>query len=351
MRPWSAMSRVAEVLRSSYRSQVLLGLALSGGLSGAWVQALADPGIDAGAAAQLARMASAADNLDYQGTLVYLADNRLETLHIVHRVSGGEVAERLVSLSGPVRALARRRDEVTCALSDDRSISVKRQAALPTLLKSTTIDPAVLSANYFVHPLGETRVAGRDTDVVGVVPRDDYRYGYRFYLDRKTGLSLKSDLMGNGGIPVEQVMFATVQFGATEVAPEGLADPVVSRPTDSPAYVLDQASDPAATDFSPWRFETLPPGFALRMRDTLPGGPDGTGGQVEHFLVTDHLASMSVFVEDAAQSGLDGPTRIGAVHAIGGRIAGYQVTVVGQVPAETVAAVLAGLRHTAGGQQ
>jgi sigma-E factor negative regulatory protein RseB len=87
------------------------------------------------------------------------------------------------------------------------------------------------------------------------------------------------------------------------------------------------------------------------MRDTLPGGPDGTGGQVEHFLVTDHLASMSVFVEDAAQSGLDGPTRIGAVHAIGGRIAGYQVTVVGQVPAETVAVVLAGLRYTAGGQQ
>ena len=330
----------------------MLGLALFGGLSGAWVQALADPGIDAGAAAQLARMASAADNLDYQGTLVYLADNRLETLHIVHRVSGGEVAERLVSLSGPVRALARQRDEVTCALSDDRSISVKRQAALPALLKSTTIDPAVLSANYFVHPLGETRVAGRDTDVVGVIPRDDYRYGYRFYLDRKTGLSLKSDLMGNGGIPVEQVMFATVQFGATEVAPEGLAG--CSRRRDrpiAPRQVPDQASAPADTGASPWRFETLPPGFALRMRDTLPGGPEGTGGQVEHFLVTDHLASVSVFVEDAAQSGLDGPTRIGAVHAIGGRIAGHQVTVVGQVPAETVAAVLAGLRHTAEGQQ
>lgn len=344
------MSRVVEVMRRSHLSQALLGLALIAGLPGPVAQAVDDPDIDAGAAAQLARMASAADNLDYQGTLVYLADNRLETLHIVHRVSDGEVAERLVSLSGPVRTLARQRDEVTCALSDDRSISVKRQAALPTLLKSTSIDPVVLGANYFVHPLGETRVAGRDTDVLGVIPRDDYRYGYRFYLDRKTGLSLKSDLMGNGGIPIEQVMFATVQFGATEAVPGGLPDAAAPRPTDGPAQVHEQVGDPTDTSAAPWRFETLPPGFVLRMRDTLPGGPEGSEGRVEHFLVTDHLASVSVFVEDIAQGGLEGPTRIGAVHAIGGRIAGHQVTVVGQVPAETVAAVLGGLRHTGEGR-
>lgn len=298
-----------------------------------------------GPAAQLARMATAVDNLDYEGTLVYLSDNRLETLYIVHRIAGGEVEERLISLSGPVRAVTRRHDEVTCVLSEGNPISIKRKAGIPDLLRTRAIDPETLAANYFVHPLGETRVAGRDTDVVGVIPRDDYRYGNRFYLDRQTGLPLKSDLMGTQGDPIEQIMFTAVQVdpaGARPAAggndpvqapPEGVAPPRASTAGEAP---------PAGLMASAWRFEALPPGFAIRMHDSW---PEGAGGKAEHFLITDHLASVSVFVEGEGQGGLTGATRIGAVHAVGGRIAGHQVTVIGQVPAATVEAVLAGLRH------
>jgi sigma-E factor negative regulatory protein RseB len=298
-----------------------------------------ESGVEGSVAAQLARMAAAVDDLNYEGTLVYLADNRLEALHIVHRLDGGEVQERLVSLSGPVRAVTRHRDEVTCVLSEERPISIKRKTGVADLLRTRAIDPNMLSANYFVHPLGETRVAGRDTDVVGVIPRDDFRYGYRFYLDRQTGLPLKSDLMDTGGVPIEQIMFAVVAIDSA-AAP--------AQPPDGPP--VERGEAPSVTDeihrigpmTSGWRFESLPPGFALRMHD---GWPEGAGGKAEHFLVTDHLASVSVFVEGEGQGGLSGATRMGAVHAAGGRIGGHQVTVVGQVPAETVAAVLAGLRH------
>lgn len=61
------------------------------------------------------------------------------------------------------------------------------------------------------------------------------------------------------------------------------------------------------------------------------------GGQpVDHFVLSDGLASVSVYVETNPREGLEGSTRIGAVHAVGRRVSGYQVTVVGEVPAVTV---------------
>jgi sigma-E factor negative regulatory protein RseB len=181
--------------------------------------------------------------------------------------------------------------------------------------------------------------------VVGVIPRDDFRYGYRFYLDRQTGLPLKSDLMGTEGDPIEQIMFAAVQVDSAGAGPAATgARPAQPVPEGDLSLTAETAggAQPAGQTASAWRLEALPPGFALRMHDRW---PEGAGGQAEHLVVTDHLASVSIFVEGEGQGGLTGASRIGAVHAVGGRIAGHQVTVVGQVPAETVAAVLAGLRH------
>ena len=70
---------------------------------------------------------------------------------------------------------------------------------------------------------------------------------------------------------------------------------------------------------------------------------------MQHLVLSDGLASVSVYVESDPQAeGLEGGTRIGAVHAAGRRISGHQVTVVGEVPLETVEAVLAGIRRIPG---
>jgi sigma-E factor negative regulatory protein RseB len=346
------MARVVSVLSAPClsRSQTRrLGSALIiAGLALTSVQAVANGPPDT-PAEQLIRMAAAVDGLDYEGTLVYLADNRMETLHIVHRVDGGRVDERLISLSGPVRAVARQETEVTCALSGDQPISVKRRPEVPPLLRHRAIDPDTVADHYFIHPLGEIRVAGRDTDVVGIIPRDDYRFGYRFYLDRATGLPLKSDLMGTEGDPIEQVMFTAIQVAPGPGAPPAGADQtqpaIEAMPAALPAAVSPSLPLLGQAATGPWRFRDLPPGFVVRMRASL---PQGDSGPAEHFLVSDQLASVSVFVEDTGSPGLAGATRIGGIHALGGRIDGHQVTVVGQVPAITLEAVLSAIYRDPG---
>ena len=286
------------------------------------------------AAEQLDRMADAMRSLSYEGTLVYLHNNRLETLHIEHRIEHGQPRERLVSLNGPSRTMTREHDRVTCELSDSHSISVDGRGRAQDMLRSKAIDPETLSARYLIHPLGEARVAGRQTDVVGIIPRDNLRYGYRFYLDVETGLPLKSDLMGEGAEPIEQIMFTSLRFLASEDV--GVVHAAVETGQDT------DVSRTVAEDAGIWRFADMPVGFELVMHDHL---RDGIGHPTEHFVLSDGLASVSIYVELDAADGLDGATRIGAIHAVGGRISGHQVTVVGEVPALTVQTVLANIRY------
>jgi sigma-E factor negative regulatory protein RseB len=276
---------------------------------------------------QLQRMASALRSLSYEGTLVYSHDGRLETLRIVHRIDDGRVHERLESLNGPLRTMTRVQDQVTCHLSDARPISVRDQGLGTDLLRSRAIDPAALASNYLIHHLGSARVAARQTEVVGIIPRDRMRYGYRFFIDQETGLPLKFDLMDSEHKAIEQIMFTALELHAEQPPPS----PARSAEAGDPA-------PPAPPSLGPWRLDPLPAGFEVVMVDHW---TDDEDDRVEHFVLSDGLASISVYVENGDQEGLSGGSRIGAVHAVGGVVEGHQVTVVGEVPAQTVEAVLA----------
>ncbi len=289
-------------------------------------------------AEQLARMANALRSLSYEGTVVYLHDNQLESLRVIHRVEDGQVREHLVSLNGPIRTLTREKGSVTCELSASRPISVRGPSMGRETLHPGMPDPRVLRNHYGVHSLGDARVAGRYTQVVGVIPRDRLRYGYRFYLDRESGLPLKSDLMGQQADPIEQVMFTSLDLLPSQGAVSDVG-PVPRPPGHGPKRPVP--------DLLPWRFDALPPGFIPVMHTDW---RDAGGQPVDHFVLSDGLASVSVYVEGNPREVLEGGTRIGAVHAVGKRVSGHQVTVVGEVPRETVEAVLAGIRHIPGRQ-
>ncbi|WP_295433971.1 MucB/RseB C-terminal domain-containing protein [uncultured Thiodictyon sp.] len=293
------------------------------------------------AARLLERMTTALRTLDYQGTLVYLIDNRLETLYLTHRIAQGRVQERLVSLSGPVRTLDRERDRVTCLLPDAQPLSVARHAVHP-LAATGPIDPVALAGRYHIEVRGAARVAGRDASVLMIRPRDQLRYGYQFYLDRATGLPLKSDLIDARGETIEQLLFTSIDLGSE---PSSAAQAAAVQAAAEQGSAARSAGAPQAPPHSPpgptrWRFDGRPPGFELAAHDLM---EDGRGAVVEHFVFSDQLSSYSLFIESGAADGLRGGTRIGAVHAAGGLVNGHQVTAVGEVPAATVAAAVAGL--------
>jgi sigma-E factor negative regulatory protein RseB len=283
------------------------------------------------AAVWLERMTESVRSLSYEGILVYLHQNRLETLSLDHRVKDGQVEERLIALSGPIRAVARGKDRVNCVLTDGRPISVEHKGGA-RFLDTDGIDPEALQEHYSVEHLGRARIAGRDTEVVGIIPKDDLRYGYRFHIDRETALPLKSDLIDRHQEPLEQLMFTSISLhpsSPSQAAPLIQATPSLRRA-------------PATSPSSQWRFEPMPDGFDLVMQHQIDQA-DGT--RVEHFLFTDRLSSYSIYIEPASDGGLEGGANIGSVHAAGRRFDAHQITAVGEVPMVTVQTAIAGVHR------
>lgn len=318
--------------------------------AGPLLGASATPG-DLSPSEWLARMSSALNELEYEGTLVYLHGHELSALRIAHRIDDGQARESLLALSGPVRAVVRDRQEVTCVLPNAHAILVPRNVSgARAALKQGPFDVERLQDFYLVHPLGRSRIAGRDTQVIGIIPRDDLRYGYRFYIDDETGLPLKTDLMDASATPIEQVMFTEVEFigdGEESIPALAAARSVPKGPRHSPKAagvvtalppVRETGPDAGGAEFSlsPWRLASLPAGYRVVDGDELHGSRDAAR---RWFMVSDGLAVVSVYIEEDRGRGLDGQRQVGALNAAGRLVDGHQVTVVGEVPTQTVQAI------------
>src|SRR5262249_58600043 len=54
----------------------------------------------------------------------------------------------------------------------------------------------------------------RDTHVIAVSPKDEYRYGYQLWIDESTGMPLKSQLIDAHGQVIEQIVFASLTLSS-----------------------------------------------------------------------------------------------------------------------------------------
>ena len=297
------------------------------------------PGVaSADAKMWLDRMSHAMQNLNYRGTFVYLHGSEIESMRIEHSRDETGERERLLSLNGEAREVIRDNNNVTCIWPGSKSVTVSKSrprkpfpAALPNI--------AELEMQYRFRSLGEERVAGKLSRVIAVEPRDSFRYGYKLWLDRESSLLLRSDLLDEMKRPIEQVMFTELEV-LDHIPAEHFA-PTLSG-TD---YTwVEEANSSMQPDLM-WKVSALPAGFELTSRYKKPMPPHDNA--VEHMVFSDGLASVSLFIEPikASESKLIGGSSMGGINVFGVVQDDYQITVVGEVPAETVEYIAKAVVH------
>lgn len=299
---------------------------------------------DAGALEMLHRMHAAARSLNYQGTFVYLHNGKMETMRIYHRVDGQNEQERVVHLNGSAREVIRKNNLVTCILPDHKSVLVnKLEAAHHILSALPNASIGDFKQHYRFALAGQDRVAGRDAKVVVVTPNDQYRYGYKFWLDASNSLLLKSQMMGEDGASIEQVMFTMLE--ETPNLPAALLEPA----TRQEQFVLREdtsAKNEVRNDGQEWKVSSMPQGFKSTRRSVhqLASG----AAWVRHIVLSDGLASMSVYIEklEAGKKRFIGSSYVGAMNVYGAVIDEHQVTVVGEVPRATVKMVADSIQYS-----
>jgi len=271
-------------------------------------------------------------------------------LRIIHRHRDGHVAERLVSLDGSGRELIRADSSLTCYLPDRRTVLVEERPIEESLVAFPAVNGETAS-NYDIREVARMRLNRRDTHVISVAPRDEYRYGYRLWIDDATAMPLKTQLCDTAGHVIEQLVFANLSM------PARIADSAFRPEVSAEGFnwVRNLASVPTAVAApaaaTVWSALKLPPGFHMLVHgaQTLPG----SSVPVDHLVYSDGLASVSVFIEERAAPAGGGhvtemqAAQMGSSSAFSTVVDGRKITAVGEVPPATVRMIATQVRAEA----
>lgn len=324
------------------------------------------------------RLQQAANARNFSGTFTVMSSGAMSTSRISHFVSGGEVYEEIELLDGARRTQMRHKGAVHTLMPDQRTVTVETRPGSESFPKLIKGDAEALVQLYELSYLGNDRVAGNMSSVAILKPRDNLRFGQRLWTDEKSGLLLKSQVIGPNGEVLEQVAFTVVSVNLpppTERFKQTFKQ-AVKRLESFQIFPLKSQPSTAATEG--WRLNSPVTGFReigcyKRSMSEITGSAKSATGNapasnatanatansasrdVMQWVFTDGLASVSVFVEryQPEYHSKEAIMSMGATHLMTHRVLApnasngsssanssnaWWVTVLGEVPPPTLQA-------------
>jgi sigma-E factor negative regulatory protein RseB len=285
----------------------------------------------------LENMASAMKTQSYRGVFVYSRGNISSSMKVIHRYKDGIERERLVQLDGEMGEILRTNDKVVCILPGNREISLEQSIPLGAFAGAFSQRLMPDKEHYTVKMKGEGRVAGLSAVKIAVMAKDTYRYSYLLWLEKSSGLLLKSLLLNEYGQTLELFHYTFIELADNIADTELQADKkagVVFSHEQVPAVKVGKEWPEAMV----WKIGWLPRGF---MRLNASDDDNDLTLKPSHIQIfSDGLASFSVFIEAPSEGSMpEGELTVGAtvayVHRLKWKRHDYMVTVVGEVPVTT----------------
>ncbi len=286
----------------------------------------------------LARMQQASVEQNYRGTFVLTRGKMSSSMRVVHAYENGVESERLMQLDGEMGEIIRRNGQVMCIFPDNRVVQLEKDRFANQVVKAFA-DFMPDSRYYALAVSGDERLINRQVVRVEVKARDQHRYSYVLWLDKQTGLLLKSSLRNAAGEELEHFRFTDIEFPA-RIQPEEL-QPMTQGAVVAHEFIPPVPQDQRWPDAMMWNVGYQPPGFAAVMAPKRPG--------VNAMLYSDGLASYSIFVERVNPDMMpEGASMVGATVAYADKLEAeghhYAVTVIGQIPPMTAMKVAESVR-------
>jgi len=287
-----------------------------------------------GATDWLERMSAAMNQMDYQGTFVYVQGDHVETMRVTHVSDDSGVRERLYSVSGKQREITRDSSGIRWIQGDDHSV-MEDPAFGRSFFPEISIELSDTAASVYRFKMGESeRIAGHNGRQVRIIPLDRFRYGYSLWLEEQSALLLKWELTDSKHKRLAKLMFTDLRLGSEVDTSELRSENSVKE------YRKLESTLPSGGSLShsnpKWQASALPAGYRLTSHRYL-----GTSEQeiYEHLVYSDGLAAVSVYVESTEDGSLDQSgitSKMGTTHAYSRVSNGVAITVIGDVPAVTV---------------
>ena len=293
----------------------------------------------------LLRMHAASKNRSYIGTFVVSAGGTMSSAKIWHACEGSEQIERVETLTGAPRSIFRHNGQVVTFMPEHKVARVEKPdppGQFPEVFQSG--DKRIADFYKLRHD-GIERVAGVDSDIVVLAPKDNLRFGFRVWTERQSGLVLKLQTLDTDGSVLEQAAFSELQLDAPVRMDklvqmmgktEGwrIEKPLLLKTTaNAEGWVL---KTPVA-GFNPTGCYKRPVAASPGSSANPPAIPMAGDGSLQ-WIFSDGLASVSIFVEalDRQRHIREATLSMGATHTLARRLDVYWITVMGEVPMPTL---------------
>ncbi|MFC7295151.1 MucB/RseB C-terminal domain-containing protein [Marinobacter aromaticivorans] len=285
------------------------------------------------AAYWLQRLGPALNMTSYRGVFVYARGSSVHSMQIAHRYHNGIVEERLVLQDGGSGEIVRRGMNVVCVLPEQGRVKLDQVIPSGPFAEAFTRQLIPVSRWYRAELKGEDRIAGYDVVTVALAAKDQHRYSHRLWLEKSTGLLVKSHVRTADGEVLEHFQFTSLEI-TDDIADSEFE--IRSEGREITRTLNDAGKRPGSPDeFSRtprmhgWHLGWRPEGFEPAA------APRSGKGQAVAF--SDGLAAFSVFVEPAGRVSMPtGASRIGATTIYMSQLKSadktFMVTVVGELP-------------------
>ncbi len=282
----------------------------------------------------LDKSSRAVESVSYKGTFMYSRGNETKTMRVIHRTGLDGFKERIQSLDGDESEIVRSEKGVWCYFPNRKEGYFKFQDdgsfRMPNL-NAASVDK--LNRYYWFMKEGSERIANRMTHRLVIEPKDSFRYGMRLWIDEESGLLLRSDLLDKDMGIIDSYMFVEIAINRpileSELQPADLGKDYVWNFSTANSSPLQDTSASMLVG-------VVPDGF-MKIKHVRGQFDDR---EKEQIVFSDELATVSLFMQKLMQDQDDGlfigSSTLGSVNAYGRVINGYQITVVGEVPAQTV---------------
>ena len=283
----------------------------------------------------LERIHGASRRLNYVGTLVVSSNTgAMSSARIWHACEGEQQFERVESLTGVQRSTFRHNEEVVTFLPEQRVARTERRESLGLFPDLLNAGERSIPQFYSARRVGVDRVAGFKAEVTQLVPRDNLRFGYRIWTEKRSGLVVKLQTLDLDGNVLEQTAFSELQLDAPV-----RADKLSQMMASTDGWRIEKA-EPVKTSAAAqgWHLKAPVAGFKPVSCYKRPAGaapmPEGS----MQWIFSDGLAAVSLFVEpyDRQRHQHEGLFSSGATQTLTQRVQDWWLTVVGEVPPQTL---------------
>lgn len=285
----------------------------------------------------LLAMSQALHRVNYRGTFTYRRDDKMQGIEITHGAEGGREFERMVSLNGPTREIVRDEEQVRCEFQQGDSLEVDQTIYPRPFVLADSAQLNELDQFYQIGTEKSGVIAGFGSYKLSLMPKDLYRYGYRFWVSsNEPHLLLRSEMVAASGEILEQLLFTSLEI-LNETPREFEAITTRSGTVEASASGLQgQMAEP---EQFLWQVRQLPPGYRQEtQRFSSMQSSESQQQKVEHHLFGDGFSSVSLFIElmqDGAEPFEPIASQMGAVSLVSYLADGYKIVVVGEVPLAT----------------